>query len=179
MKNLLLLFALFYSHLVVGQDICPDFKPLKKNVKIIKVSPDLFTAVTDVDFVVIPNLSGGLEFNLGMHFSLGGTIGGGVSQSLANISDESYNYALMKVESKYYTYRTFEKWWYGMKVSVFYGVDAPFIPLPTIHVGYTQRRLKNKILDYTAGIMYFEGAFFLNTGISWGFIYSKNKRVRA
>jgi hypothetical protein len=179
MKHLLLLFALFYTQPMVGQDICPDFKPLKKNVKIIKVSPHLFIGVTDADFVVIPNLSGGLEFNLGTHFSLGGTIGGGVSQSLAYTSDESYKYALMKVESKYYSDRTFEKWWYGMKVSVFYGVDVPFIPLPTVHVGYTQRRSKNKILDYTAGVMYFGNAFFLNTGISWGFIYSKNKRVRA
>jgi hypothetical protein len=101
MKNLLLLFAFFNTYLVIVQDNCPDFKPLKKNVKIVKISPDLFTAVTDADFVVVPNLSGGLEFNLGSHFSVGGTIGGALSYSFSTGHDFA-TYPMFRVESKYY-----------------------------------------------------------------------------
>jgi hypothetical protein len=178
MKNLSLLFTIFYTHLVFGQDYCPDFKPLKKNVKIIKVSPDLFTAVTDADFVVIPNFSGGLEFSLGTHFSIGGTIGGALSYSFST-GHEFATYPMFRVETKYYPSLTFNKWWYGLRVSVLNTKEYPIAPLPTLNFGFTQNKPNNRILDYTAGIIFFDGAFILNTGISWGFIYSKNKRVRA
>jgi hypothetical protein len=178
MKNLLLLFALFYSHLVTGQDFCPDFKLNKKNVKILKFSAEMFTVAGNVDFVLAPNVSGGLDFNLGKHWSIGGAIGGAFTQSFSYFSDTDI-FSMLKIETKYYPYCTFEKWWYGLKVSVFNGKDANFIPLPTLHVGYTKRKLNNRLIDYTVGFVYFAEALTVNTGISWGFIYSKNKRVRA
>jgi hypothetical protein len=180
MKNLLLFFAFFYSHLVIGQDFCPDFKPNKKNVKIIKFSPDIFLGSNFEDFIVIPNLSAGLDFSLGSHWGIGGSIGAGFNHSFTDPFNYIYDtYAMFKIETRYFPYLTFNKLWYGIKVTVLSGKQDPIIPLPTIHIGYMQKKMKNCILDYTVGAMYFGGGFFVDTGISWGFIYSKNKRVRA
>jgi hypothetical protein len=177
MRILVLYLLLSYPLSIFGQLACPNnFKMGSSGVSLIKASAEMFMLFDfEDDIISIPLASIGYEHSLGKYWSFSAFAGSGLGQSLyKKIGQLEDTYTLFGIETKYFPKQLFEKWHYGVKITSFVSPKDGIFPLPTLQMGYTQRKQKRWVYDYTIGCLYIPDpdVVILNFGFSVGYIFS-------